>query len=1012
MTVTSASGATVTYLTDGTTYSSYLPTYKDVGTYTICYKITGSDIDTIYGSATVSIGQAEPTISLNDVSKTYDGTAVSDPTVSVTLAGSDTYSGAPSITYYSVADDGTETGLSSAPSAAGRYKVVVSVSGEGDNYTSATASAYFTIGKAALTVTAGNDSISYNDAAPTHTAEYSGFVNSETESVLIGTLAFDCDYSPGNAVGTYDITPSGLSSDNYTITYTSGTLTVTALSIADATAAVSGTYNYTGQARTPSLTVTLDDDTLTEGTDYTVTYADSEGDVVDSDELVNAGTYTVTVTGKGNYTGMVSTQFTIDKADPEYTAPTDLTATCGQTLADVTLTDGWAWADSSAGVGDVGTNAFPATYTPDDTANYNTVTVDLDVTVSAIALTESMFTVDTEDETYTGGAIEKAISSDLTEGTDYTVTYEDSEGNTVDSDAPVEAGTYTIVIAGTGNYSGTLEYTFTIKKAEPDYTTPTDLTATYGQTLADIALPDGWTWEDSSLSVGDVGENIFTAIFTPSNTDNYETVTVEVTVTVSEGTTWYSITVSDTENGTVSVSPTTATAGTTVTITAEPYDGYAISTLVATDADETEIELAYDEETNTYSFTMPAGAVTVTAAFAEIVETHVVVAATEGSVSDGIAEELVEAATGVAESVSMDTEDLAQVVEDVKDSIAESHGLDADTVLEILAENNIEVGDEDTARIVIETYLSTSVESLTISEDGTKELSVEITLLYNLYLTTGNPEDVAEDADNTVLLEKAQKVTMDSWDPMELSVNVTGMEYGSEDAVYVRHDSSYGVYYYKAALNTDDEGQTIATFTNRHGYSLFTFVVSNDSPAVYYSDLNQEETYTQDQVNEVSLPDAPEKTGYTFAGWSFEGLDGTYTTLTEELFDFLSDAGATVTATAVYTKDSAATDTGDSDSDGDGETSGGSTDDGTTSGSGSSSGGTSSDSGSSADDSSGSGSSSTGDSSDTTSTTATSSATSSADTGDTNPVLPLAGACAAALVLIAALLAVRRRKHL
>ncbi len=44
------------------------------------------------------------------------------------------------------------------------------------------------------------------------------------------------------------------------------------------------------------------------------------------------------------------------------TMPTGLTANCGQTLANVQLPDKWAWVDSTASVGNVGTNAFPATF--------------------------------------------------------------------------------------------------------------------------------------------------------------------------------------------------------------------------------------------------------------------------------------------------------------------------------------------------------------------------------------------------------------------------------------------------------------------------------------------------------------------------------------------------------------------------------------------------------------------------------------------------------------------------
>ena len=55
---------------------------------------------------------------------------------------------------------------------------------------------------------------------------YVGFVNGETSTALGGTLAFA--RAPGEGVGSHLITPSGLTSGNYTITFNTGTLTITA----------------------------------------------------------------------------------------------------------------------------------------------------------------------------------------------------------------------------------------------------------------------------------------------------------------------------------------------------------------------------------------------------------------------------------------------------------------------------------------------------------------------------------------------------------------------------------------------------------------------------------------------------------------------------------------------------------------------------------------------------------------------------------------------------------------
>ena len=72
-------------------------------------------------------------------------------------------------------------------------------------------------------------------------------------------------------------------------------------------ALLSDSYQYTGEAITPEVTVKDGDKTLTKDKDYTVAYADNTA----------VGTATVTVTGKGNYTGERKLTFTIQDKAPE-----------------------------------------------------------------------------------------------------------------------------------------------------------------------------------------------------------------------------------------------------------------------------------------------------------------------------------------------------------------------------------------------------------------------------------------------------------------------------------------------------------------------------------------------------------------------------------------------------------------------------------------------------------------------------------------------------------------------
>ena len=48
-----------------------------------------------------------------------------------------------------------------------------------------------------------------------------------------------------------------------------------------------------------------------------------------------------------------------------------------------------------------------------------------------------------------------------------------------------------------------------------------------------MTLPEGWAWTEPTTSVGTVGSHTFAAIFTPDNTDNYNTVKENLTVTVN-----------------------------------------------------------------------------------------------------------------------------------------------------------------------------------------------------------------------------------------------------------------------------------------------------------------------------------------------------------------------------------------------------------------------------------------------------------------------------------------------
>ncbi len=104
----------------------------------------------------------------------------------------------------------------------------ITVSGSNGNYDLTFADGDLTIGKRALTVTADDASKIEGEPNPVFTASFAGFAPGQDSSVLSGSLVFDSLADESSPADLYAITPSGLSSINYEITYVDGVLTVTA----------------------------------------------------------------------------------------------------------------------------------------------------------------------------------------------------------------------------------------------------------------------------------------------------------------------------------------------------------------------------------------------------------------------------------------------------------------------------------------------------------------------------------------------------------------------------------------------------------------------------------------------------------------------------------------------------------------------------------------------------------------------------------------------------------------
>ncbi|MDO4798712.1 MAG: hypothetical protein Q4A01_11920 [Coriobacteriales bacterium] len=185
--------------------------------------------------------------------------------------------------------------------------------------------------------------------------------------------------------------PQGL---QLTYGYTAGSLSVTA------TAATDTTYNDLTYQWYSNTTNSTEGGTAITENGTSATYTIPIGKTAGTTEY-----YYCVVTATRNDNGQTATAtssvatVSVSAADPA--TPTNLTATYGQTLADVTLPDDWAWAvETTTSVGNAGTNTFKANYTAPN-ANYNSKT-DVDVEVTVEKANAVAATVSANNRTYDG----------------------------------------------------------------------------------------------------------------------------------------------------------------------------------------------------------------------------------------------------------------------------------------------------------------------------------------------------------------------------------------------------------------------------------------------------------------------------------------------------------------------------------------------------------------------------------------------------------------------------------
>ena len=308
-------------------------------------------------------------------------------------------------------------------------------------------------------------------------------------------------------IGTATITAKASDTQDYTEKEISYTLTVDPKTLTkdDLTYTGSITKVYDGSDSAPDVGVRVKNGVLVSGDTLPITGSAK----YNSKDVAAANTITFTPDAitEGNYRLAATEVLTITGADitqatPVYTVPADLQAAYGQTLADVTLPDGWSWMDGTLSVGDVSStpSTFKARFTPVDTGNYAVVpNIDVPVAVykadggslAEVPLTQKY--TDTGDHTYTPDW------AGLPAGQDWTFS---SEASTVLSrqDFAADGSRLTYAIAGgsvgdvitvtlkasCGNYEDftiTLRITLTEKDNQAALRVTGGTTVVYGETL-------------------------------------------------------------------------------------------------------------------------------------------------------------------------------------------------------------------------------------------------------------------------------------------------------------------------------------------------------------------------------------------------------------------------------------------------------------------------------------------------------------------------------------------------
>ena len=204
----------------GTTAISNSP----VGPYPITVAIgtlAANNYNFNFASGTLTVGQATLLVTANNQSRLY---GAANPTLTYVITG---FLGTDTVSVVSGAAATSTTATANSP--VDPYPITVTNGTlSANNYNFNFVNGTLTVGQATLLVMANNQSRLYEGANPTLTYVITGFLGTDTVSVVNGTAAVSTTATANSPVGPYTITVTNgtLSANNYNFSFANGTLTV------------------------------------------------------------------------------------------------------------------------------------------------------------------------------------------------------------------------------------------------------------------------------------------------------------------------------------------------------------------------------------------------------------------------------------------------------------------------------------------------------------------------------------------------------------------------------------------------------------------------------------------------------------------------------------------------------------------------------------------------------------------------------------------------------------------